>query len=258
MRPVDAPIDCLWPSPATALNDDDLLARLTFPAEGAWLRMNFVSSLDGAATRQERSGGLGDTADHRLFNLLRYHADVVLVAAGTVRTEGYGAMRVGDAAASWRVQRGLPPHPTFALVSRSLNLDPASPIFTDAPVRPLVYTVVDADPARRHALRDVADVVDVGARTVDAVELKRDLAYRGLPRIHCEGGPSLFGSFLAAHVIDALHLTVAPTLEAGSAKRITDDARFTPTDMELVTVLRSGSELLLHYIHPDYPQRSRP
>lgn len=253
-----ASIDRLWPSPASSLTDEELLDQVAFPTDQTWLRMNFVSSLDGAATRAGRSAGLGDTADHRLFDLLRRPADVILLAAGTARTEGYGAMRLEDAAASWRVQQGLPPHPALAVVSRSLNLDPASAIFTDAPVRPLVYTVADADPARRRALRNVADVIDVGAVTVNAVELKRDLAYRGLPRIHCEGGPSLFGSFLAEHVIDALHLTVAPTLEAGSAKRITDDNRPTPTEMELVSVLRSGSELLLHYVHADTARRSGP
>ena len=252
-----ASIDRLWPSPASSLGDEELLAQVGFPTDQTWLRMNFVSSLDGAATRGGRSGGLGDTADHRLFDLLRRSADVILVAAGTARTEGYGAMRLDDAAASWRVDRDLPPHPTFALVSRSLNLDPASAIFTDAPVRPLVYTVADADPARRRALQDVAELVDVGAGMVDAVELKRDLAYRGLPRIHCEGGPRLFGSLLAEQVIDALYLTVAPTLEAGSAKRITDDCRSTPTAMQLVTVLRSGSELLLHYVRAGAADRSR-
>ena len=40
------------------------------------------------------SGGLGGAADHALFSTLRALADVVLVAAGTVRAEGYGPARL--------------------------------------------------------------------------------------------------------------------------------------------------------------------
>src|SRR5699024_8196022 len=42
-------IDSLWPAPGTALTDEQLLESYAPPA-GPWLRMNFVSSLDGAVT----------------------------------------------------------------------------------------------------------------------------------------------------------------------------------------------------------------
>ena len=130
-------IDRIWPEPARDLDDDALLEAYAFPAGRPWLRMNFIASLDGAATRQGRSGGLGDAADRRVFELLRREADAVLLGAGTARVEGYGAMRLDDPAAAWRAEHGLAPQPVFALVSRSLRLDAASPIFTDAPVRPM-------------------------------------------------------------------------------------------------------------------------
>ncbi|MDQ1571750.1 MAG: hypothetical protein QOF79_2424, partial [Actinomycetota bacterium] len=40
-------IDALWPNPAMALTDEQIIERLANPA-GAWLSANFVSSLDGA------------------------------------------------------------------------------------------------------------------------------------------------------------------------------------------------------------------
>src|SRR5690606_8293646 len=152
-------IDRVWPDPAADLDDAALLDLTSFPADRTWLRMNFISSLDGAATRGGRSGELGDPADRRLFELLRRSADVVLLGAGTARIEGYGAMRLSDDAAAWRTDAGLAPQPTFALVSRSLALDPASPVFTDAPVRPIVYTVASASAERRAELSRVADVL---------------------------------------------------------------------------------------------------
>lgn len=239
-------IHSLWPLPGTALTDDQLLQGYAPPA-GPWLRMNFVSSLDGAVTRDGLSGGLGDDADHRVFELLRRWADVLLLGAGTARAEGYGAMRLPEESERWRVEHGLAPQPVFALLTRRLDLDPDSSIFTEAPVRPLVLTVAEAPAERRAALAEVADVVEVGETEVDPVRVREELGRRGLARIHSEGGPTLFGSFLAADVVDELCLTLAPTLEAGPAARIAHSPLAVPTAMELAAVLQAGDELLLRY-----------
>lgn len=239
-------IDSLWPTPGTDLSDEQLLA-LYAPPTGTWLRMNFISSLDGAVTRDGLSGGLGDEADHRVFELLRRWADVVLLGAGTARTEGYGAMTLPEEAQRWRVEQGLAPQPVFALVTRRLDLDPASPIFTEAPVRPLIFTVSDAPAERRELLSQVAEILEVGETVVDPAIVRAQLEARGHARIHSEGGPTLFGSFLEAGVVDELCLTLAPSLEAGMAMRITQAPQSALTAMRLASVLRGGDELLLRY-----------
>src|SRR5699024_4155563 len=212
-----------------------------------WLRMNFISSLDGAVTRDGLSGGLGDEADHRVFELLRRWADVVLLGAGTARDEGYGAMALPEESVRWRLAHGLAPQPVFALVSQRLALDPDAPLFADAPVRPLVFTVEDAPAGPRGALAEVADVVTVGAREVDPMRVREELRRRGLLRIHSEGGPALFGAFLAAGAVDELCLTLAPTLEAGPAQRLAPAMPAVPTALERAGGLRAGDELLLRY-----------
>ncbi|PYC99957.1 pyrimidine reductase family protein, partial [Microbacterium esteraromaticum] len=100
------------------------------------MRVNFVSSLDGAATRDGVSGGLGDDADRRLFALLRRPADVVLAGAGTVRDEQYEGLRVDDASVAWREARGMPPPPPPPVISPRLSPPPPSPPFARAPGRP--------------------------------------------------------------------------------------------------------------------------
>src|SRR5699024_316381 len=132
--------------------------------------------------------------------------------------------------------------PVFALVSQRLALDPVSPIFADAPVRPLVFTVEDAPAGPRTALAEVADVVTVGAREVEPMRVREELRRRDLLRIHSEGGRTL-----AAGAVDELCLTLAPTLEAGPAQRIAHAMPAVPTAMELAGVLRAGDELLLRY-----------
>lgn len=239
-------IDSLWPTPSADLSDAQLLETYAPPTD-PWLRMNFVAGLDGAATRDGRAGGLGDEADHHVFALLRWWADVILLGAGTARTEGYDAMRLPADAERWRTEHGLSSQPVFALVSRSLDLDPDADLFTGAPVRPIICTVASAPADRRAALSRVAEVIEAGETSVDPALVRDHLHRRGHARIHSEGGPTLFGTFLEAGVVDELCLTLAPTLQAGAAPRIAHAPQEVPMAMELAGILRSGDELLLRY-----------
>ncbi|CAM5359228.1 pyrimidine reductase family protein [Leifsonia shinshuensis] len=243
-------IDRVSPPPAEEGLGDERIAELYSEGAGSpWLRVNFVSSIDGAATRQGLSGGLSDDADHRVFDILRRLCDVVVVGAGTVRAEGYGAMRVDEASQRARRDAGLTAHPVFAIVSASLDLDPASPIFRDAPQRPIIVTTELSRRDTREALAEVADVVVCGAERVEPGRLVAGLVERGLTRIHCEGGPHLFGDLIAAGVVDELCLTVSPTLEAGVAMRISAGAApILPVGMRLAHVLQADDTLLLRYV----------
>jgi len=126
------------------------------------VRLNMIASVDGATTVAGVSGGLGGPADHDLFALLRSLADVVLVAAGTVRAEGYGPSRV-----------------PVAVVTRSCRLDWASPFFTAPVARPIVVTVAGAPPDALARADGVAEVVVAGDRDVD---LGRGPGRPGRPR----------------------------------------------------------------------------
>ncbi len=243
-----ARIDSLFPVATADLSDDALSALYARPDRSmSWLRVNFVSSVDGGATVDGVSGGLGGAADRRVFDILRELSDVVIVGAGTVRGEGYGAMVLSPASVDRRVSRGLPPHPVFAIVSKRLDLDPTSRIFTAAPVRAIVVTTDAAPRDRRNALAAVADVVVAGGDRLDPKLLVSELAARGLRQQHCEGGPSLFGSLLAAGVVDELCLTVSPQLVAGDATRIAVGELGSPRELALGHLLVSGETLLLRY-----------
>jgi riboflavin biosynthesis pyrimidine reductase len=247
----DASIRRVWPDATGDLDDADLVASLR--ATEPVLRVNFVSSVDGAVTHDGRSGGLSGPADERHFELLRRVCDVVLVGAGTVRDEGYGALRVSEESARWRVAHGLPEHPVFAIVSGSLALEPDSEIFADAPVRPVVITTTRAPAARVAEFEAVADVVVAGSDGIDVPEAVAALRARGLGHILCEGGPTLFGALLAADAVDELFLTVSPTLEVGDARRITAGELAAPYRLTLASVLASGSMLLLRYARCPVP-----
>jgi riboflavin biosynthesis pyrimidine reductase len=70
--------------------DSDDLHELYAVPRLPWLRVNMVSSVDGAATGASgRSGSLNNAVDKRVFDHLRSVADVIVVGAGTARIEGY-------------------------------------------------------------------------------------------------------------------------------------------------------------------------
>ena len=60
------------------------------PATRPRVLANMVSSADGRATFDGKSGGLGNEADRELFHALREQVDAILVGTGTLRAERYG------------------------------------------------------------------------------------------------------------------------------------------------------------------------
>jgi riboflavin biosynthesis pyrimidine reductase len=245
----EARINLLQQSTAS-VTDEEILDLYSVPDRATpWLRVNFISSVDGAATANGLSGGLGTPADRRVFDLLRRLCDVVIVGAGTVRTEGYGPMRLDNASVEWRIQQGLSPHPVFAIVSSSLDLDPGSAIFRDAPTRPIVMTSHNAAESRRLQLADVADVVVAGPSSVDTTLMRQVLIDRGLSQMHCEGGLRLFGDLIRDNTVDELCLTVRSVLEGPGAPRIVSGP---PVDaqrpFDIAHALSADDTLLLRYV----------
>ena len=145
----------LLPKPSGDISVDDM-AKLYRYGPGQTVRANMVSSLDGAVAVEGRSKPISGAADLFLFGLLRALADVILVGAGTARTEGYGPGRARNEFAHLRKEANQPPAPTIAMVTRSANLDPEAAIFTEAADRTIVITCMCAPKERIDALARVA------------------------------------------------------------------------------------------------------
>lgn len=247
-------IESLWPSRAIEqLSDRELADIYAYPestgASDCWIRANFVSSLDGAASAQGRSEPLSSPADKRVFRLLRALSDVILVGAGTVRVEGYGSTHL-DIAGYADLRRAKNPVPPVAVVTQSADIDPSSVLFTESIVAPIILTSRAAPPERLAALEAAgADLAFTSDREVSIGNAVEELRRRGLRRALCEGGPHLFTSLLAADRIDDLCLTLSPTLVVGPAERIcAGSSPFeAPREMRLASVLSSHGSLLLRY-----------
>lgn len=214
--------------PDDALDDAEIERLYAYPASTRpWLRTNFVATLDGAAYAGDgRSGSLGGDVDTRVFHVLRSLADVVVVGAGTARTEGYGPTDV-----------------PIAVVSRSLDV----PEQLLVPGQ-LVITTADAPADRLEQLREIVDVIAVGDGRVDWDAVLDELDARGWHHVLCEGGPSLHGELVALDLVDEVCLTVAPVLSAGDAPRIAHGADAVDRPMKLGHSLAVGDVLLTRWV----------
>jgi riboflavin biosynthesis pyrimidine reductase len=205
--------------------DDGELTRLYgYPeGDGSWVRANFITSVDGGATADGSSGGMGGPGDRHIFNLLRELADVIVVGAGTVRNEGYSGAHVGVAQRHGRQARGQSEVPRLAIVTKSGHLDRDMGVFTRTEVPPLVLTCTAAAADTSRRLGDLCEVLDCSGADpgkVDEAALLAALAARGMRRVLTEGGPMLLGAFVQRDLLDEMCLTIAPYLVGGLARRI--------------------------------------
>lgn len=234
--------------PAGATLDASGLDRAYGDQPADFVRINFVASADGASTLDGRAGGLGSTADQQVLRLLRDHADAILVGAGTARAESYRPLRDDPDRAAARTTRGLSRVPPLVLVTGRLRVDPSDPIITDAVAPTVIVTCATSDVERRVALAALTPVIVAGQDTVDLAQARTALAARGLRRLVCEGGPTLFATALAAGIVDELCLTVSPMLTGPGAGRIVDgQLQIDPVRLRLRHLLEDDGYLFLRY-----------
>jgi riboflavin biosynthesis pyrimidine reductase len=228
------------------MNEANRAEAYAYPDISPWLRANMVSSIDGAATREGKAGGLGNAEDQRIMSLLRALADVVIVGANTVRVEGYGSL--GPLDCGHELREGRPALPTLAIVSGALDLDFDSATFTDPEAQTIVITCESAPEDRRRAAARVADVILAGRDRVDVSVALDALAERGYVRQLTEGGPGLLAQFVAARRLDELCMTLSPHVVAGDAMRIINGPLHDePTAFQLGHVIEQDDFLFLRY-----------
>jgi len=209
---------------ARELDDGELPQLYAYPdRDETWVRANFITSIDGGATADGKTGAMAGPGDRFIFNLLRELADVIVVGAGTVRIEGYSGAHLAVAQRQLRQARGQSEVAQLAIVTKSGRLDRDLGVFTRTEVPPLVLTCTAAADETRRLLSDLAEVIDCSGSDpgkVDEGALLAILGARGMHRVLTEGGPMLLGAFVQRNLLDELCLTIAPYVVGGLARRI--------------------------------------
>jgi riboflavin-specific deaminase-like protein len=213
-------------------------------AERPFVFANMISTADGRAALGGSTRALGGDADLELLLELRALADAVLVGTGTLRAEGYARLVQSEERRARRRAAGLAEDPLAVVLSRRFDVPWEAGLF-QAPAQPvLVYTGVEGEAP------DVPAPVEVAwlERAAPGAALA-DLRARGIRALLCEGGPTLLGALLADGLVDELFLTVAPLLTGDEDEpAIVAGGRLPEAvEMELLSVLRAGGELMLRY-----------
>jgi riboflavin biosynthesis pyrimidine reductase len=232
---------------------------------------NFVESLDGVVSFliPGQSGGgpiSGRSADDRfVMGLLRSVADAVLIGAGTLRGDP-GHVRIPEPIypeaknlyAALRSKLGKAPVPHNVILTASGTVDLNEPTFHTEGLQAVIVTT-DEGRARiesahggmsRVAVRSTGEKGSTSPAKV--LKLLHD-EFQVRLLLH-EGGPTVFGEFLAARMIDELFLTIAPQV-AGRANHdrrpsLAGESLFLPGTapwFSLGSAKRGSGHLLLRY-----------
>jgi riboflavin biosynthesis pyrimidine reductase len=233
------------------LTEEQVIAAYRPDRAEPMIRVNMISSLDGAATLEGKSGTLGNPNDQAVLGYLRLHADVLLVGANTVRVEGYSDELVDDAGARRRQQEGLAARPRLAIVSSSLDLPDR--VFAGRG-EPVIVITHERAPDRWST---VADVIRCGDDRVDLAAARAALHDRGLTQVLSEGGPHLLGGLSAAGLVDELCVTISPLLVGPGPSRITAGPPDRLRPATLLHVLTDEELLFLRYRLRPAPDAAR-
>jgi riboflavin biosynthesis pyrimidine reductase len=249
-----------------------LYGPLRLPPSGGrpFLLTNFVETLDGvtALGLADKPGGGpisgGNPHDRMTMGLLRAVADAVVVGAGTARsvprhvwTPAYIFPALAEDYAQLRRRLGLNESPLNVIVSASGQVSASQAVFSAGV--PVLIVTTSRGAGRLPPLLpsvSVAAVKEEGA--LSATAIVRAVAERWpAGRVLLEGGPTLFGDFLAEDLVDDLFLTLAPQIAGRSADYdrpgLVAGKAFAPARplwSSLVSVRRAGDFLFLRYSLP--------
>jgi len=239
----------IFPAPGGEVTAAEaVMADRPAPATRPWVMLNMISSVDGAAALDGKSGGLGGEADHALFHQLRGIADVIIAASGTVRAETYGPVQPSDEVREARKDRGQSELAPIAVITGSLQLDWETPFFTEAVSRPIVITREDAPEESLRAASEHSDVIAAGTGQIDFPVAFAALRERGHRLALLEGGPSINNVLFGLGLIDELNLSLAPALVGGNPLRIiAGDAFDDAPSLALDQVAEKDDYLFLRY-----------
>jgi riboflavin biosynthesis pyrimidine reductase len=213
------------------------------PADRPRVALNFATTLDGQATIDGRSGGIGSATDTAMLVELRTRFDAVMIGAGTMRVERYGRIISDPAKRARREALGLPGDPLMVIVG-GLDLPWDAPLFTDGGGEVLLFTGAEDDPPP--TATPVQVVRSEGGR-VDLTAAMRHLREeRGVRAILCEGGPGIHAELQAKGLADELFLTIAPKL-VGAGRSILEGALPEVAELQLTWLLQEESELFARY-----------
>lgn len=196
----------LLPEPADDISVDEAYSfALGDRPDRPWLGLCMVASIDGSTVVGGNSAGLSSDTDAAVLGRLRRLADVILVGAGTVRDEGYGAPKK--------------PGQRVGVITRTGKVDVTSELFTSGAGFLITSENSPVDVRGIDIIRAGQDDVDLASAVARLADLIPSCRY-----VQAEGGAALNGALLDADVLDEINLTTSPATVGGAGPRLATGA----------------------------------
>jgi len=256
------------------LYDGDLQFR-TPPVQRPFVVGNFVSTIDGVVSYKIKGHAGGSTisgsdpVDRFIMGLLRASADAVIVGARMVHDVSPEGLWIPEYIypdakhlyAEYRVKAlHKPEYPLVVIVSGSGKLELERAVFRTPGMR----TVVITTPAGRDELARAGatkldsvqiHALDASGGSIAPLAILRLLYLQfGVRMLLHEGGPTLFGQFLAAEAVDELFMTLSPQIAGRQADAVRPalvrGVEFVPDCapwFQLLSVKQNADHLYLRY-----------
>jgi len=223
--------------------------------DSPYVTLSCAISLDGYLdTARPPKLALSNPADFDRVDEVRAGNDAIMVGARTVRRDNPRLLVRSAERQDRRVASGQTRSPWKVTVTATGELDPEAAFFTQGDTTKLVYCPRSEAGRIRRRLGDSAIVVPLGD-AVTMADVLSDLGDRGARRLMVEGGGTTLTQFLAADLVDELHLAVAPFFVGDRrAPRFVGDADFPWTSERRATlaeVRQVGDVVLLRYALSD-------
>ncbi len=211
---------------------------------------NLAVTLDGKIASFDREDfSLGSKADRLEMDRLRARADAVIWGGETLRTARHPARVREESLARERVERGLPPHPANALITKSGIFPDKLPWFDADEVERFIFTALEGARRLEDTQTGEARIVVLDEAEPLASQVLAHLGECGMKNVLIEGGGSLVWEF--ARHIDEFHVTLTPWLAGGaSAPTLMDGPGFRSGEflgLTLEEVRQEGDEIFLLY-----------
>ena len=177
----------------------------------------FAMTADGKVTTKN-FGPVDFTSREDKLHLFRQRAlaDAVLLGHTSLERDN---VRLGVPAElqELRIKRGQSRSPLRVIVSNKGKIDDRLKIF-QSDISPIIIFSTKRMPSKnQEALRKTATLHLTRAREVDLAAMLKTLRNQYKIRtLACEGGPTLFRSFLEQGLVDQLNLTIAPYMFGGA------------------------------------------
>ena len=221
------------------------------PADRPWIYSNFVQSLDGIVSLLGKHPTGGDiaqsSADRWVMDLLRAHADAVIMGVTTLRIErrfrgpasrGIVFQVLGPELLRFRERLGKRRQRNI-FITHAIDLDLSEWKVFDGDVVDAAVVTSPAGAQRLLARKIQPHVAIIAAGDGEILDLPaaiRQLHQQlGIKYLLCEGGPTLYGALARADLIDEKFVTISP-VETGQI--VPKEQERLPEELEIASILR--------------------